>query len=449
MNGTNGFQLMNTTILDNDSFFGKAFVGGDLQLSGDFNDILITGNINSKKNTKLVIPLDGSTTVGTTVEAIPFLNGKQEIVYDLEKNATNAIAPPPEINLSGVKMAFNLAITPAAECEIIFDRTNNDKLVARGVGRLTVEYDTRGGFTINGPYEVESGKYDFSFQNLSSLRKFDIEKGSRIEWSGDPYAAEVNMQTSYTTNLSIEPIIGSGGTSTTRYPAKVSVNLTKDLMHPTINFGMKFVEQQLPINYRPQVLAFEERLRNDEQLLSRNVSSVLAFNQILFGTNDVAVLTQQFLLDNISNLVSNQIGNIASKIDPNIEIGLQLGDIRQNFNNTQVNVAYRYNDRLRFKGNSFYSNGSVENITNNQTQLTVGGEVEYMLSTDGTWRLNAFSRSVPYSTYFLNNSTGNVIVSGMNLQFSRNFNSFFAKKKEVPKGVGEDKKAKEISMKKF
>jgi hypothetical protein len=47
-------------------------VGGDIQLAGPFNDIDITGNLTSKRNTHLVIPLDGATTVNTEVEAIPF-----------------------------------------------------------------------------------------------------------------------------------------------------------------------------------------------------------------------------------------------------------------------------------------------------------------------------------------------------------------------------------------
>ncbi|MDP5120253.1 MAG: translocation/assembly module TamB, partial [Spirosomaceae bacterium] len=458
MPGINGFQLLNTTLADNEYFFGKAFVGGDIQLAGPFNDIEITGNLTSKRNTNLVIPLDGATSVNTETEAIPFLNSNREIVYDLSTDLIDSVATPPAINLSGVRMAFNLTLTPAAECEIIFDRTNNDKLVTRGNGRLTLDYDTRGGFSITGPYEVESGKYDFSFQNLASLRKFDIERGSRIEWSGDPYSAQLNMKTGYIANLAINTIDPSITTST-RYPAQVIVNLTDDLMHPKIAFGLSFLEAQLPIDDRPKVLAFQERLRNDEQLLSRNVSSILAFNQILFGNNEsnANLLNQQFLLDNISNLVSNQIGNIASQIDPNLELGLQLGDIRQNFNNTQLNVAYQYNDRLRLKGNSFYSNGSLENITNNQTQLTLGGEFEYLLSNDGTWLLRAYGRSVPTSLYISDNSvtaaTGNILVSGVSVQFSRNFNYIFPKKNAIPKGIStseikaDAKKEDEVSLK--
>lgn len=452
MPGSNGFQLLNTTLTDNEYFFGKAFVGGDIQLAGPFNDIDITGNLTSKRNTHLVIPLDGATTVNTEVEAIPFLNNNREIVYDLSTDLIDSVATPPKINLSGVRMAFNLTLTPAAECEIIFDRANNDKLITRGNGRLTLDYDTRGGFSITGPYEVESGKYDFSFQNLASLRKFDIERGSRIEWSGDPYSAQLDLKTGYIANLAINTIDPSI-TSSTRYPAQVSVNMTDDLMHPNISFGLSFVESQLPISYRPQILAFEERLRNDEQLLSRNVSSVLAFNQILFGSNEsnANLLNQQFLLDNISNLVSNQIGNIASQIDPNLELGLQLGDIRQNFNNTQLNVAYQYNDRLRLKGNSFYSNGSLENITNNQTQLTLGGEFEYLLTNDGTWLLRAYGRSVPtnlYTSATITAATGNILVSGVSIQFSRNFNYIFPKRNAVPKGIStsETKKEDKVSM---
>lgn len=336
-------------------------------------------------------------------------------------------------------MAFNITITPDAECEIIFDRANNDKLNARGDGRLTIEYDTRGGFTMSGPFVVQSGKYDFSFQNLASLRKFNIQQGSRIEWTGDPYEATINMNTVYTANVSLKEIIGTSASSdelSVRYPVDVTVKLTERLMHPTVTFGLAFRESQIPLTRRPEVLAFEQRLRNDEQLLSRNVSSVLLLNQLFPSNNLGAALTQQLLLDNISNLVSNQIGNIANQLDPNLELGVQLGDLRQNFNNMQLNVAYNYNNRLRLKGNSFYSNGGLYAATSSaQSQLTIGGEIEYLLSNDGTWRLRMYSRSVPNSTYLFTTTTGNVLVYGASVQFSRNFNHFIPSKKSFPKGI--------------
>jgi hypothetical protein len=436
-----GFKILNTTINDNESFYGAAFASGDLHVTGTFENVNIAGNLSTKKNTKITIPLDGSMSINTEVEAIPFigdLGPKKDSL--LTKNEGNS-----DVNLNGLKMAFNFTITPDAECEIIFDRANNDKLNAFGNGRISIVYDTRGGFTMNGPYVVKSGKYNFSFQNLASLRKFNIKDGSRITWSGDPYDAIIDMDAVYTLNIPLKDIpnvslSSNSSEQNVRYPVNVTVNMSDKLMIPKISYQINFEQRQIPVTYQTQVQAFEQRLKDDEQLLSRNVSSLLLFNQI-FPENDlVKALGQQFLIDNISGILSNQIGNFANKLDENLELGVQLGDIGQNLlNNFQFNFSYRLlNNRVRLSGKSSYNNGlNADNALANQGQLSVGGEIEYLLSEDGSLRMKFSSRTIPYSNYFFNTTSGNVLSSGASVQFSRNFNYLLKKYKANSKvGVG-------------
>ncbi len=460
-----GFKAMDLSSKDNDVFYGTAYAGGDVHITGSFNNVVISGNLISKKNTKITIPLDGATTVDIQQEAIPF----KKIIED----STDLISDKgnrKSVNLSGVRIALNLTLTPDAECEIIFDRTNNDQLNAFGNGRLSITYDTRGGFTMNGPYVVSRGKYDFSFQNLASLRKFQIVDGSRITWSGDPYQAVLNMKASYQTNISVAEVVTNcvsdaknASDINTRYPVNVLVNITDKLEAPTISYAFEFDKTQIPISYQSCLLAFEQRLKNDEQLLSRNVSSILAFGQIFPETNAVDAFRQQFLIDNLNNLLSNQIGNLANKLDPNLEVNVLLGDFRQNLlNNMQLNFSYKFlNNRVKLSGKSSYSNGDLTNnpaAVINQGQLTVGGEVEYLLSEDGVWKVKGYYRSVPNSNYLLITQGGNVIVSGVNVLFSRNFNNLihYRKPDEVipkatkfPIGVGrKEEEIKEVSYNK-
>jgi hypothetical protein len=443
-----GFLLLNTTEKDNDTFYGSAYASGDIHLTGSFSDVLISGKLVSKPKSKVTIPLDGAESVDTALEAIPFARDPK-LDEELEEGVKV------EKKIAGVKIAMNLTLTPEAEVEIILDRTNNDKLNAFGNARLTFDYDSRdGNFTMSGPYEVSRGKYDFSFQNLASLRKFEIVEGSRITWSGDPYNAILSLKANYQTNIDLSTIWSSesdGTTDNTRYPVNVVVNITEDLQTPKIDYGLSFDKNQIPNKHQTDLLAFEQKLRNDEQVLSRNVSSIIAFNK-LFPDNVRDAFDQQFLIDNISSMLSNQIGNLANKLDPNLEVGVLLGDFRQNLlNNMQLNFSYKFlNNRVKLSGKSTYSNGlENSNLTTQQGQLTVGGELEYLLSEDGIWRLKVHSRSVPNATYsFLNANSGNVLVSGANILFSRNFNSFFAKKPvKIPLGVGKKEEDEhEVSM---
>jgi hypothetical protein len=441
--GPNGFKVLNIKPFENEVMYGTAYASGDLHVSGDFDNVIITGNLTSNRNTKITIPMDGSKQIDTQKEGIPFI-GKKPLIDSLLilKNKKST-----KIKNGGISMAFNLSLTPEAECEIIFDRTNNDILDVFGEGRLSIFYDTRGDFSIYGPYVVRNGKYNFSFQNLASLRRFNIVDGSRITWTGDPYEANLDLRANYVANIPIPTSISPDLANTSvRYPVNVTVLLSNRLMTPNIKYDVNFDLKQIPIAGQTELLGFEQRLRNDEQLLSRNVSSILVFNEV-FPENLTDAISQQFLIDNVSNLLSNQIGNLANKLNPNLELGVQFGDFRENIlNNMQFNFSYKFLDnRVKLSGKSAFIN-SLENSINagNVGQLSVGGELEYLLSTDGEYRFRIFSRSVPTNFYTFN-SAGNVVVSGGSLIISRSFNSFFSNKKSkaFPLGVG---KKEDLSM---
>src|SRR5690606_4074634 len=180
--------------------FGTAYVTGDIALSGDFDDLLISGNLSSREGTAVTIPTDGDTKIDTQQEGIPFL--KRQIQVD----STSSRVKRPTLKTGGVRVAVNLSLTPDAQGEIIFDRTNNDILSLYGDGKLSVLYDSRGEFTINGPYNVRGGKYFFSFQNLASLRRFDISDKSRITFNGDPFDAILDIHARYTANISLSKV---------------------------------------------------------------------------------------------------------------------------------------------------------------------------------------------------------------------------------------------------
>lgn len=462
--GKNGFRLLDLKNKDSDVFYGLAYAIGDLHLTGSFEDILITANLTSKPNTKITIPLDAATTVDVSEEAIPF-NPYFAVKEDLEESESKDLPIQKKVNTNGLRMVFNLRLTSDAECEIIFDRQNNDKLNAFGNGRLTIEYDTRGTFTMSGPYVVTSGKYDFSFQNLASLRKFDILDGSRITWSGDPYNALLDVKAAYFTTFALGDIpqinLEEASEGNSRFPMSVVIQLNGQLETPMINYNLSFDQNQLPVRYQTQILAFEQKLRNDEQALSRNVSSILALNQFFPEGGGADVFNQQFLIDNLSSMLSNQIGNLANKLDPNLELGVLIGDFRQNLmNNLQLNFSYKFlNNRVKLSGKSSFSNtstfldnsaASISTISN-QGLLTVGGELEWLLSDDGVWKLRGYSRSVPNVTLTSASAAGNVVVSGINVIFSRNFNAIFKDKKEkapnkIPLGVGRKEDNPELSL---
>lgn len=434
MRDRDGFRIMNTTIKNNEDFYGVGMASGDMHITGTFKNVAITGNLTSKKGTKITIPLDGATSVDTQEEGITFVSRNTEP----QKNKRAKKDSIANEEAGSLKMAFNFTITPDAECEVIFDRINKDQLTAVGNGLLSIEYDTRGGFTMTGPYTIRSGKYDFSLQNISRVRKFDIAEGSWIRWSGDPYDADISINAIVTANVLLpDGIVSSTNAAElkTPYPVSAYVILTDKLTKPTVKYNIKFDQRRIPLNLQPQVIAFEQRLRNDEQLLANNFVGITALNRLFSDNSFKDAVDSQLLLDNVSNLLTNQLGTIASKIDPNLEIGVQLGvlsNVRQSlFNNMQLNFSYRFsNNRLKLSVN----NTILQNQEQTASNYFYGGEVEWMLNEDGSWRLKAYSRNVP--NYFYNFNS-NVTVNGVSLQHTRNFNTIFKRKPSPPAPKGE------------
>lgn len=437
INGRGAFKLMNIKPFANDYIFGTAFATGDMSLGGDFDNLLISGNLTSREGTHITIPTDGDTKIDTQQEGIPFITKAPAIDSTLLINKRKT----PAVKTGGVRLAFNLTLTPEAEGDVIFDRTNNDVLSLYGDGKLTVLFDSRGEFSINGPYNLRGGKYYFSFQNLASLRRFDISDKSKITFNGNPFDAILDITATYTANISLSKLSPQMANSTARFPVFVNVFLKDRLLTPNIEYDIGFDLKQVPISGQTDLLAFEQRLRNDEQLLSRNVSSILVFNEVFPDNNMSDALSQQFLIDNISSLLSNQIGNLASKLNPNLEFGVRFGDFRENLlNNMQLDFSYKFlNNRVKLSGKGAFINSLENNInlnTNTYGQLSVGGELEYLISDDGAYRFKLYSRSVP-TNYYVFYSQGNVVVSGGSLIISRNFNSFFRKKdsRSIPLGI--------------
>ncbi|WP_394990258.1 translocation/assembly module TamB domain-containing protein [Emticicia sp.] len=454
MKGRDGFKIMNTSIRDNESFYGVGMTSGDLHITGDFNNVNISANLTSRKGTKITILLDGETTVNTKEQGITFVTKTIQTtdIQLLDKllkkdNGVKRSAQNTDsgIDSGGLKMSFNFTITPDAECIVIFDRNNQDQLNAVGNGNLSIEYDTRGGFTMSGPYTIKNGKYDFSLQNISKLRKFDIAEGSRILWSGNPYDADINIIATYTAYVLLDGIVAGTNTSElkSRYPVVAYIMLTDKLMKPTTKFDIRFNQRQIPLNLQPQVIAFEQRLHDDEQLLNNNFVGITALNRLFSDNSFKDALDSQLLLDNVSGILTNQLGNIASKIDPNLEVGVQLGNlsnVRQKLlNNMQVNFSYKFGNNIKVSVN----NTILQNQDQTASNYFYGGEVEWMLNQDGSWRLKAYSRNVPNYYY---NFNSNVSVNGVSLQHTRSFNTIFKRKeiKDLPMGISSKKSERKL-----
>jgi len=447
------FQVLNTTAKDNSLFYGQAYATGDLNFFGPLSNLKISANARSEKNTKISIPIDGA----SSTEKKDFINFVSFTDSTFQENLKSSAFK--QRDLTGVSFDFNLDITPDALCEIIFDIKAGDIIRGRGNGDLQLQMDTKGEFSMFGPFEFTEGGYNFTLYDIIN-KEFEIKKGSRITWYGDPYGGVMSINAAYSQLASLGPIIADQTLTNTpqlrrKYPVEVLLKLDGPILKPNINFDIvsNSIPQSIIVDGGQTVrLAFEfQTFKNklDEQELNRQVFSLIILRK--FSAPDALFNTSGSLFNSVSELLSNQLSNWATQVDENLEVDVDLRMLDQAaFNTFQLRLSYSFfNGRLRItRDGTFYSNNQNSNSTSSGTTQPsnlsgIAGDwtVEYQLTADGKFRAKMYNRA---NVNPILNTLGaqNSMTTGASLMYTQSFNEF----KDLLRNARSKKKEKETPV---
>jgi heme/copper-type cytochrome/quinol oxidase subunit 4 len=164
----------------------------------------------------------------------------------------------------------------------------------------------RGDFTIFGDYIISKGEFVFTFEELFS-RKFDILKGSKIGWRGDPYDGTIDLQATHKVRTSLNGLqfqMDSTSLFNTKVDVLCVINLQNDLFNPDIRFSIDFLN--VPETTKEVIYASLDT--TDQSAMSQQILSLLILNS--FSYTDYA----PGLTSNSFNLLSNQINNLLSRL---------------------------------------------------------------------------------------------------------------------------------------
>ncbi|HEX6223384.1 MAG TPA: translocation/assembly module TamB domain-containing protein, partial [Chryseolinea sp.] len=421
------FQVLNTSIKDNSLFYGQAYATGDVNFTGPLSNLKITSNARTEKNTRVYIPIGGVSSIDRK-DFIAFVNFTDTtFIKKVEKVVDK------KVNLTGLTFDLNLDVTPDAYCEIIFDLKAGDIIRGRGNGDLKLQIDTKGEFNMFGPVEFTEGWYNFTLYDIIN-KEFEIQKGSRITWYGDPYQAVMDINATYNQLASFLPIVMDQSVQEDppaglrrKYPAMVFLKLDGPMLSPQINFDI--TARDLPqnimtndnrtVNLDLQFTFFKNRL--DEQEMKRQVFSLIILRRF---SSPESFNTSGTVVSSLSELLSNQLSYWMSQVDENLEIDVDVASMDQeSFNTFQLRFAYTFmNGRLRVSGDGTFNNTS-QNPGNQPNPSSVTGDwsVEYKLTADGKLRVKMYSRTnVNPILSSVNNNTA--ITTGASIIYTQSFN---------------------------
>jgi len=390
-------QVLNTPNKDGTPIYGQAFATGRVNIFGPVNNLKISASVKSEKNTRIFLPMGGSTRAEKK-DFIHFLH-----FTDSVKTAAAVPVVKKQATQSGFVLDLNLDITPDAYAEIIFDIKAGDIIRGRGNGELKMQMDSRGGFSLFGFVEFTEGAYNFTLYDIIN-KEFTIKPGSNISWYGDPYQGVLNITAGYRQLVSLGPILQDQTLATApairrKYPVEVLLKLDGPMLLPNISFDMSApdlpnnVIAETPQGSQPVPLKFQFdafKARADEQELKKQVFSIIVLRR--FSPPD-AFNTSGTIQNSVSEFLSNQLSYWLSQMDQNLEIDfdLDLGTMNQEaFNTFQLRLSYSLlNGRLRFTRDGTIGNTQTANLASVAGDITV----DYLLTPDGRFKVKMYSRS--------------------------------------------------------
>jgi hypothetical protein len=336
------------------------------------------------------------------------------------------------MELTGFNMDFNLEVTPDAYSEIIFDIKSGDIIRGRGNGKLKLQINTDGEFTMFGPIEFTEGWYNFTLQNIIN-KEFQIKPGSRITWYGDPYQGVLDINASYNQLASLGPILNDPTLANSpamkrKYPVEVLLKLEGPMLTPQISFDIQArdLPKSVPVEGRPPVALdlefYSFKSRIDEQELKKQVFSLIVLRRF---TPPESFSMSGSVTNSVSELLSNQLSYWMSQVDENLEIDVNLGAMDQEaFNTFQLRLSYTLlNGRMRITGDgTFNSQTATANQPGTFSSLAGDWTIDYLLTPDGKFKVKMFSRTnINQNTASINNQ--NTITTGVSLSYTQNFNA--------------------------
>lgn len=376
-------MVLNTTAKENKTFYGRIYGKGNIGIWGFLNNLHMEVRDTTTKGSKFILPLDGP----SEVEESDFITFVKK----------DTVKVKPEEPLTGFNLDMYISATPDAQMQIILDGQAGDVLNVQGAGNLLLKINTLGKFEMLGDYIIEQGDYLFTLENVVN-KKFDIDEGSSISWSGDPLGAEIDVSTSYRQRASVAPLLNdTTGAYKGRFPVDCKLKIRNKLFSPIVTFAIDFPTVDATARARIN------NILSDEAELNRQVFSFLLFRSFITpqiynnntggvtAGNAAASTGSEMLSNRLSSFLNSYVGNITGLGD--LELGLNYRPGSQN-NGDAVDLALSkqlFNNKVSIDGNFGVNNNTAGTHRNSSGIIDVN--IEYKLTDDGRYRLKGFNRS--------------------------------------------------------
>ena len=318
---------------------------------------------------------------------------------------------------NNIYLNFIIDMNPAATLRVITDEKAGDHLLLSGNGPIRATFYNKGGFQMFGTFTVGYGTYRMSIQNV--IRKnFTFRQGGTINFSGDPYNGDLDLQAVYTVPSASLADLGLGANfSDNAVRADCILQLTGKVKAPRVSFDLDLPDVSEDVAQMVRQLISTEEDMNMQIIYLLGVGRFYTYNfssteAAAGGQSQSSVAMKSFLSSTLSSQLNDLIAGAMGYSNWSFGTNLSTGQIGW----SDMEVAgllsgHLLNNRLLINGNFGYRDRPTST-----TNFVGDFDIQYLLTPSGSVSLKAYSET--NDRYFTKSA---LTTQGIGIRLSRDF----------------------------
>ena len=412
--------VMNTKESPEFPFYGTVYATGNATISGNSQDgVNINVAVTTNRNSSFTYIKDYVSSA-TSNQFIKFIDKTprraiQDSVQIISEYEREQQKQEEEENETDIRLNLLVDATPDATMKIIMDPIAGDYISGRGTGNIRTEFYNKGDVRMFGNYRISQGVYKFSLQEV--IRKdFNIQKGSTIDFNGDPLNASMNIKASYLVNsASLNDLMPNASDYVNQTNVRVNciMDLTGQLTSPDIKLGL-----ELP-NERDEIQALVRNYIPTDEQMNMQILYLLSIGKFYTPENVDGTQNSNMMSSVLSSTLSGQLNNALEHIidNNNWNIGTNFSTGEKGWTDMEFEgmlSGQLLNNRLLINGNFGYRDNPMAN-----TNFVGDFEAEWLATRSGDIRLKAYNET--NDRYY---TKTNLTTQGIGIIFRKEFDKW-------------------------
>ena len=376
-------------------FYGTIYGSGNVAIIGRPGSIVFDINVNAQPNSILVY----NASVPDAISRQEFITWRD--LSNVEEKDTLSRSSQPQVKdqkgpSSDMTLNFLVTCTPTSTVRLLMDARTGDYITLNGEGTFRASYYNKGTFNMFGTYVVDRGTYNITIQELIK-KDFTFQRGGTINFGGNPFNAQLNLQAQHTVNgVSLSDLNVGRSFSSNTVRVNCLMNIGGTAGAPRVDFDLAM----------PTVSADEQQMVrsviNGQQEMNQQVIYLLGIGRFYPQTGNnastdgqsqqsqTALAMQSLLSGTLSSQINSLLSRVVNSKQWNFGANISTGD--EGWRNAEyegILSGRLLNNRLLLNGQFGYR----DNATTATTSFIGDFDVQYLLTPSGSIAVKMYNQT--------------------------------------------------------